>query len=103
MPTLQELLKQQFDLNRQIAQLRLTERAKAIAQIHSILDLHGLAMADVTMSASAGRASWPKVVKKVAPKYRDPVQGATWTGRGLKPKWLSEELARGKQLSDFAL
>jgi len=28
-----------------------------------------------------------KAVKKVAPKWKDPVSGKTWTGRGIKPKW----------------
>lgn len=26
---------------------------------------------------------------KVAPKYRDPDTGATWTGRGIAPKWIA--------------
>ena len=102
MQTLQELLDQQSALNQQITQLRLTERAKAVAQIHAILDQHGLTMTDVT-STAARRKTSSTTSKKVAPKYRHPVLGATWTGRGLKPKWLSEELAGGKQLSDFAL
>ena len=37
----------------------------------------------------------------VAPKYRDPVTGATWTGRGKQPKWLSQALGSGKTLADF--
>ena len=103
MQTLQELLAQQSALDRQITQLRLSERAKAIAQIHGILDQHGLSIADVATASPAARRASANVVKKVAPKYRHPVLGTTWTGRGLKPKWLSEELAGGKQLSDFAL
>jgi hypothetical protein len=34
--------------------------------------------------------------------YRDPESGQTWSGRGLKPKWLAEALAGGKTLADFA-
>ena len=41
--------------------------------------------------------------KKVAPKYRNPATGDTWTGRGLKPKWLVAALNSGRSLSDFAL
>lgn len=33
--------------------------------------------------------------------YRDPQTGQTWTGRGLKPKWLAVALEQGKKLSDF--
>ena len=40
--------------------------------------------------------------KKVAPKYRGP-KGVTWAGRGLKPRWLSAELKKGRKLEDFAV
>jgi len=40
--------------------------------------------------------------KKVAPKYRGP-KGATWAGRGLKPKWLVAEIKKGKKLESFAI
>lgn len=46
-------------------------------------------------SANAGQ--------KVAPKYRNPATGDTWSGRGLKPKWLSAALSSGRSLSEFAL
>jgi len=29
--------------------------------------------------------------------------GATWSGRGLEPKWLVEPLAAGRQVADFAI
>ena len=36
-------------------------------------------------------------------KYRHPETGATFSGKGRKPRWLSEELAAGKKLEDFAV
>ncbi|WP_295480432.1 H-NS histone family protein [Sutterella sp.] len=30
-----------------------------------------------------------------APKYRDPMSGQVWSGRGRKPKWFSERIAEG--------
>jgi DNA-binding protein H-NS len=39
----------------------------------------------------------------VAPKYRDPATGTTWTGRGKKPKWVEAALASGKKLEDLAI
>jgi len=35
---------------------------------------------------------------KVAPKYKDPISGATWSGRGLAPKWIE-----GQDRSKFAM
>jgi DNA-binding protein H-NS len=39
---------------------------------------------------------------KIPPKYRDS-EGNTWTGRGLKPKWLSAAMAKGAKLEQFAI
>jgi DNA-binding protein H-NS len=39
----------------------------------------------------------------VAPKYRDPETGATWAGRGLKPRWLTSAIKSGKSLEAFAI
>lgn len=43
-----------------------------------------------------------EIRKKVAPKYRGP-DGETWTGRGLKPRWLTSALNEGTQLKDFLI
>lgn len=41
---------------------------------------------------------------KVEPKYRNPGNAAeTWAGRGMAPKWLSAELAKGRKLEDFLI
>ena len=40
---------------------------------------------------------------KVAAKYRDPETGESWSGRGLKPKWLVQALEDGKTLDDFLI
>ena len=48
------------------------------------------------------RASTQKGAR-VEPKYRHPDTGATWAGRGMAPKWLSAELAKGRKLEDFLI
>lgn len=53
-----------------------------------------------TRSSAGGKAA---AGRKVAPKYRDPVSGATWTGRGRSPKWVTEALAQGKSKESFAI
>ena len=38
----------------------------------------------------------------VLPKYRNPAHPSeTWAGRGKQPRWLSDQLSRGKKLNDF--
>ncbi len=40
----------------------------------------------------------------VAPKYRNPENPAeTWSGRGLKPRWMAAAIKGGKKLEDFAI
>jgi DNA-binding protein H-NS len=49
----------------------------------------------------------PKAAKekgKVAVKYRDPKHPEnTWTGRGMKARWLSDALKAGAKLEDFRI
>jgi DNA-binding protein H-NS len=100
-PTLSELLAQKAELERQIAETQRAERADAIAQIRSLMSQYGLTMADVAGKAAPAAPRAPAA--KVAPKYRDPATGQTWSGRGLQPNWLKAALASGRPLSDFAV
>lgn len=50
----------------------------------------------------AGPGDHPMKGKSVAPKYRGP-GGETWTGRGLKPKWLVAALETGSKMEDFLI
>lgn len=40
---------------------------------------------------------------RLAPKYRHPATGETWTGRGMAPKWVQVYVARGGRLDDLLL
>jgi DNA-binding protein H-NS len=101
MPSLQQLLDQQASIALQIEALKSQSKAQAVAEVKALMELHGLTVADIgTPTRNAGDAASGK---KIAAKYRDAATGQTWTGRGLKPKWLSEALAQGKTLADFAL
>lgn len=37
--------------------------------------------------------------QQLAPKYRDPVSGKTWSGHGVRPKWMRGRSARDFQIS----
>jgi DNA-binding protein H-NS len=102
MSALQDLLEQKKALDQQITALRTAERQEAISKVRALMAEHGLTATDVQGSAS-GKAAKAGSTKKVAAKYRDPQTGSSWTGRGLKPRWLTEALSNGKSLADFAL
>jgi DNA-binding protein H-NS len=100
MATLQELLAQKAAIEKQIAETQRQERTEAINRVRELMAEYGLSAADI-----AGRAPAPRKPegRKVAPKYRNPETGETWSGRGLQPKWLKAALENGKNISDFAL
>jgi hypothetical protein len=40
---------------------------------------------------------------KIAPKYRHPTTGETWTGRGGVAGWLAREIEAGRKREDFLI
>lgn len=86
MATYKELLKQQEALALQIEEARKREIADAVEQVRALVNDYGLTQQDVFPSGrKSGKTS---AGTKVAPKYRDPATGQTWTGRGKAPKWI---------------
>lgn len=94
MSKLAELLEQRAKLDEQIAEVRARERDDAIQRARFLAAEFGLLPADI-FGRGSGRSS---PAKKVAPKYRDPETGQTWSGRGREPKWIA-----GKDRSLYAL
>ena len=103
MATLSELLAQKAALEKQIVEAQREEKAAAIAQIRTLMSQYGLTMADIGARAPAPAVKRGSSGAKVAPKYRDPATGSTWSGRGLQPKWLKAALEGGRTLQEFAL
>jgi DNA-binding protein H-NS len=69
----------------------------------------GFSLSDLLGNTSAaprstkGKSTGGDKRSTVAPKYRDPATGTTWTGRGKKPKWVEAAIASGKKLEDLAI
>lgn len=115
MANLQELLAQKAQLldqvaalDKQIAEVQSEQRNTVIAEIRALMEKAGLSMADITGTAStatprAKRTEATEKVSKVAAKYRDPETGNAWSGRGLKPRWLTAALAAGKTIEEFVI
>lgn len=94
MATYKELLEQRAALEVQIAEARKTELASAVKQVREIVAEFGLVESDVF----GGRGHRATKGTTVAPKYRDPQTGSTWTGRGKPPKWI-----QGQDREKFAI
>lgn len=104
MSTLQDLLAQRADIEKQIANMQSEARAATIAKVKAMMAEFGLTAADISGKASSVRAaSAVKAPSKVAAKYRNNATGDTWTGRGLQPKWLKAALADGAKIEEFTI
>jgi DNA-binding protein H-NS len=81
----------------------LIQEAKTIAKEYDIKFAElGLAVTRITTyGKKATRATG--VTKTVAPKYISPDGANTWTGRGMKPRWLADALATGKTAEMFLI
>lgn len=108
--SINELLAQKAELERQIAEQTRAERASAVSQIKTLMSTYGLTPGDI-VTDSGKVAKSPAREKSttgaapraaIAPKYRNDA-GNTWTGRGLKPRWLTTALAGGATLEQFAI
>jgi len=87
MSSLKDLLSQIETLQNQVTEVRQREVGEAIAKVRAIVAEYELTASDVFPSGK-GKSS-AKKTGKVAAKYRDPLSGNTWSGRGLAPKWLA--------------
>ena len=85
-----ELLLQREALEQAIATARAHELSEAISKARELVAEFGLTVQDVFPSGRGAAKSSNKSSSgnKVAPKYRDPATGQSWTGRGKAPKWI---------------
>jgi DNA-binding protein H-NS len=91
-----DLLQQREALEQAIAAARQREISEAVAKVRELVAEFGLTANDIFPGRTGKTAGKP--VSKVAPKYRDPASGQTWTGRGKAPKWID-----GKDRNQFVI
>lgn len=86
-------------------ELRVKELNDVIQDIKEKVKAYGLSAQDLGFSggATTRRKRSAGSAPKAAAKYRGP-NGETWSGgRGRKPRWVTEALAAGKKLEQFAI
>jgi DNA-binding protein H-NS len=86
---IEKLVKLKSDVEATLAQ-KVAEESRAIAKELSKLG----AYTGVKKARARGL---------VQPKYRHPETGEIWSGRGLKPRWLTAAIKSGKSLEAFAI
>ena len=81
-------------------EMREKEVEKVVGEIKEKIRTYGITAHDLGLAASPRTRSARKA--PVQAKYRGS-NGEEWSGRGLTPKWLREEIAKGKPKEDFAI
>jgi DNA-binding protein H-NS len=95
MSKLQELIAQRQALEAEITALTAAERQGELAKIREAIGTFGFTADELFGKAKkAGKVS----KSEVAPKYRDPESGSTWSGRGKPPAWIA-----GKERPPFLI
>lgn len=96
--SLSELKKLERDVAKAITTFEERQMAEARAEAEAIARKFGFTLNQLVDTA-------PPVKKMpIAAKYRHPENpSVTWSGRGRKPGWISDGLAAGKRLEDFAI
>lgn len=88
-----DLLQERQALDERIKEARRREISVAVNQVRQLIADFDLSPQDVFPSGRIPRAASVNGVSgtKVAPKYRDPATGQTWTGRGKPPRWIQNQ------------
>ncbi len=113
-PTVKSIERQIAKLKAMAEKLAAKDKTPAIRQIVALMTKNGVTVAEVTAALAKGkpaakRARGAKSAKPaakrgtVAPKYRDPNTGATWTGRGRTPVWVLEAEKAGATRQSFLI
>lgn len=84
---LSDLIAQQAELAKKIAELKKNNRKEALEQVKNLMAQYDITVEDLAKKASSAAGT------KALPKWQDPVSGAQWAGRGRKPVWFNEATA----------
>lgn len=96
--SLKELKDLQSQVAKAISGYEDRKKREALAELEEKAKAMGFSLAELT-GVTATRKRSPSVAK-----YANPANAAdTWSGRGRKPRWFSEALAKGKKPEDLAI
>jgi DNA-binding protein H-NS len=106
MATTYEQIKAQIaELERQASDARRQEIKDAVSTVRELIQKHRLSVRDIGErlfgKPGAGRGA-KSAGPKSPPKFRDPLTGKTWTGRGKPPNWIVGVANRDPFLIDKA-
>ena len=100
MESYQDVVAKIAELQRQAEELKKQERKAVIKEVKTKIAEFGLTAADLGLAGKQAIAKAPSAVKA---KYRNPVTGETWSGRGIAPRWVQDAERAGKARESFLI
>jgi DNA-binding protein H-NS len=88
----EEIQAQIADLQAQAEVFKREEKQQAIDAARAMIVSYGITARDLGLDKPPKLKAGPKPGGKIPPKYRDPLSGALWSGRGKTPKWFNGSL-----------
>lgn len=96
--SMKELKELQSQVAKAIAEFEERRKRQALVELEEKAKAMGFSLAELTGAVKTRKRS-PSVAK-----YANPADKSdTWSGRGRKPRWFSEALAKGKKPQDLAI
>ncbi|WP_175781785.1 H-NS family nucleoid-associated regulatory protein [Burkholderia anthina] len=96
--SLRELLVRMVELDAQIAKRRAVRRNEVVDQIVILMREYDIDLRIVERRLSSFECLVTPVRRRIEPRYQDPETGATWAGRGKRPRWL-----KGRNPEEFRI
>jgi len=84
-PQVAELMAQRESLEKELAEARRKEERLALIEIVQKMREYGITLNELLGRKAEARQDAAEAISK----YRDPVSGATWSGRGRAPQWIA--------------
>lgn len=98
MDELQQIQQQIADLQKKAQELQQQKKSEVLEEVRAKIKSYGLTAKECGFGATE-KAVEDKRSQPVAIKYKDGEN--TWTGRGMKPKWVVKYLEGGGKLEDL--
>ena len=89
-------------LEDQARELLKKESAAVVAKIRSLMSEYGLTVQDLGLGITNMGKKMSAMKEPLPAKYRDPVSGKTWSGKGKAPGWIVEATQKGNR-DDFLI
>lgn len=110
----EQIVKQIEALKQEADKLRRKEVEGVVARMKEAISVYGLTAEDLGLAPKRGPRAATAAAAPAKKRGRKPAKGAavakyrnehgeSWVGRGKRPKWLTDALAAGKTLADFAV